>query len=225
MTIKAKIQTASRRMVVSCLAGAAVFGFAQMAQGYMTSNNSSVGEETCTFTQQLQSSSLARQQYLAKVIEVIRDTPNEEPTGLEDMYASAQQTSFWADDVTFDLPYKAPATKRQTSILGIDSFSAECINCHDGVSASSVKVQLRNSPLSRGSHIDSFNTDHPMGMDYNMYVSASRGYKSITTGSNKMLFVDGRVGCLTCHDPLNPEKGHLVMSDRQSALCLTCHNM
>jgi len=43
-------------------------------------------------------------------------------------------------------------------------------------------------------------------------------------GNTKMIFVNGKIGCLTCHNPLNAEKGHLVMSDRNSALCTTCHN-
>jgi predicted CXXCH cytochrome family protein len=60
-------------------------------------------------------------------------------------------------------------------------------------------------------------------MSYNNYVAADRGFKPV--GMNgAMIFADGKVGCLTCHNPLNPEKGHLVMSDRNSALCLTCHN-
>jgi predicted CXXCH cytochrome family protein len=57
-----------------------------------------------------------------------------------------------------------------------------------------------------------------------MYAAASKDYKSQLGANNKMVFVNGKVGCLTCHNPLNPEKGHLVMSDQKSALCLTCHN-
>jgi predicted CXXCH cytochrome family protein len=62
-------------------------------------------------------------------------------------------------------------------------------------------------------------------MDYQSYVAFGRGkFKHISTFNSKMKFVNGKVGCLTCHDPLNPERGHLVMSDVRSALCLTCHN-
>ncbi|WP_243688226.1 cytochrome c3 family protein [Geotalea toluenoxydans] len=38
-----------------------------------------------------------------------------------------------------------------------------------------------------------------------------------------MVLVDGRVGCLTCHDPLNRKAPHLVASNDRSNLCLTCH--
>jgi hypothetical protein len=61
-------------------------------------------------------------------------------------------------------------------------------------------------------------------MNYASYVAADpTSYKPITAFDSKMIFVNGKVGCLTSHYPLNPKKGHLVMSDFQSALCLTCH--
>jgi predicted CXXCH cytochrome family protein len=61
-------------------------------------------------------------------------------------------------------------------------------------------------------------------MNYAAYSAMdSHNYKSGASFNSKMIFVNGRVGCLTCHNPLNPEKSHLVMSDYRSALCLTCH--
>jgi predicted CXXCH cytochrome family protein len=66
---------------------------------------------------------------------------------------------------------------------------------------------------------------HPIGMDYAAYSSRdNKNYKPAAAFNSKMTFVNGRVGCTTCHDPLNLDKGHLVMSDTRSALCLTCHN-
>ncbi|HYS43305.1 MAG TPA: cytochrome c3 family protein, partial [Geobacteraceae bacterium] len=61
-------------------------------------------------------------------------------------------------------------------------------------------------------------------MDYASYASFGRGYKQASMLNPKMLLVNGKVGCLTCHNPLNPDKSHLVMSDYRSALCLTCHD-
>jgi predicted CXXCH cytochrome family protein len=106
----------------------------------------------------------------------------------------------------------------------IDSFSKDCVSCHDGLQASDVTVTYRNNPGSSrtGGHFNG--SDHPIGMDYASYASLGRRYKPVTMLNPKMLLVNGKVGCLTCHNPLNPEKSHLVMSDRRSALCLTCHD-
>jgi len=106
----------------------------------------------------------------------------------------------------------------------IDPLSRECIACHDGTEAPEVQVTLRNAPTDRGSHVDSFTRDHPIGMIYQNYVALNHGYKPILPQDGNMLFVNGAVGCLSCHDPLNPEPGHLVKSDRKSELCTTCHN-
>ncbi|QXE93145.1 cytochrome c3 family protein [Geomonas subterranea] len=104
-----------------------------------------------------------------------------------------------------------------------DDLSVGCLSCHDGVGASQINVDFRDRPSDRRSMVNSFSSDHPLGMTYDAYVAANRGYKPV--GSNtKMIFVNGKVGCLTCHDPLNTEKGHLVMSDYGSALCKTCHD-
>jgi len=117
---------------------------------------------------------------------------------------------------------------RRANKTGIDTFSADCLSCHDGVKAQSITTNIKNNPNKmsslRGGNYQMVSMDHPIGMDYNLYAAASRDYKPISAINNKMVFVNGKVGCLTCHDPLNPEKSHLVMSDRNSALCLTCHN-
>ncbi|QWV93600.1 cytochrome c3 family protein [Geomonas oryzisoli] len=106
----------------------------------------------------------------------------------------------------------------------IDPLSKECIGCHDGVAGPNVSVNLRNNPSDRSSHVHSFEGEHPIGMIYQNYVDMKPGYKPITAQERNMIMVNGAVGCLTCHDPLNPAKGHLIKSDKNSALCLTCHD-
>jgi predicted CXXCH cytochrome family protein len=106
----------------------------------------------------------------------------------------------------------------------VDPLSKECIGCHDGASGPNVEVNLRNNPAGRGSHVHSFDGEHPIGMIYQSYVDMKPGYKPISGQERNMVMVNGAVGCLTCHDPLNPAKGHLVKSDKNSALCLTCHD-
>ncbi|QWV95740.1 cytochrome c3 family protein [Geomonas oryzisoli] len=141
------------------------------------------------------------------------------------MYGNVVPAAYSDDEsTTGGLSITFGSTAKQTANSGgiLDSFSVGCLSCHDGVGASQVNVDFRDRPFDRTSMVNSFNSDHPLGMTYDSYVAANRGYKPI--GNNKMIFVNGKVGCLSCHDPLNTEKGHLVMSDYGSALCKTCHD-
>lgn len=156
----------------------------------------------CVFAEQLRDSAAIRTQYTNKLIAALNGTLPEVNT-------------------------KGGGSKQSNRTQGIDALSADCLGCHDGVATLQITVVLRNDPFRTHSRSDFTMTgmDHPIGMDYNRYVSASRAYKPLSSIGNKMILVGGKVGCITCHDPLNPGKGHLVMSDVHSALCLTCHNL
>ena len=209
---------------ISWLVSASCAGIAVLASG------GGVGAATfmqatrpCTFSEQLQTSVPVRQRYLVKLSSVVRGTV---PSvgAIEEMYSNIKSAS-----------YNAAAAEEDVDLLGfrksvkleeaeLDSFSMDCLNCHDGAGAVSVAVDWRNNPARLRTLKKPQGTDHPIGMDYESYVSNGRDYRSVSGLGTKMIFVNGRVGCLTCHDPMNPEKGHLVMSDQKSALCLTCHS-
>lgn len=217
--------TASHRIVVSLVSAAVVMGLAQMAVAFAPASGiSSSGKESCAFSLQLQKSVQVRMKYLVKLDQALGGTALA-GNAVEDMYGNIVPAAVSTDDDENPnsplalLFGKQPA--KNTPLL--DSFSADCVSCHDGVGASSIGVDLRDRPFGRKPQVNSFVSDHPIGMTYSNYAAAGRGYKFIKPGT-KMLFVEGKVGCLTCHDPLNPEKGHLAMSDRNSALCLTCHD-
>jgi predicted CXXCH cytochrome family protein len=196
-----------------------VSAFATVDSSSRTQNN-----ETCLYSLQLQKSVDLRRQYLVKLEEALGETTVGD-NSIEEMYGNIKKASYSDSEAPgWVRSGSAGSQGGKGNLDGIDSFSVDCISCHDGVAASSVGFDIRNRPLDRRSFVASFTSDHPIGMDYNRYVEANRGYKPVLPGSNKMLFVKGKVGCLTCHDPLNAEKGHLVMSDRNSALCLTCHS-
>jgi predicted CXXCH cytochrome family protein len=219
--------TALHRAATSCLVGAVIMSLAQPAVAFAPAEPSvNAGKESCAFSLELQRSVSSRRQYLVKVDQALAGGALA-GNAVEDMYGNIRPAAYSPED---DAPvvgkqsigamfFGRPASKK---VVSIDDFSTDCVSCHDGASASSIGVNLRNTPFGRKSQVTSFTSDHPIGMNYDSYVAAKRGFKPI--GMNKMLFVDGKVGCLTCHDPLNPEKGHLVMSDRNSALCTTCHD-
>lgn len=105
----------------------------------------------------------------------------------------------------------------------IDMLSIGCLSCHDGVTAPDFKVRIKNNPAGRVMSLVDIVGGHPIGMEYEKYVTAKgKEYRGSSTG--EMVFADGKIGCLTCHNPLNSTKGHLVMNNDQSALCFSCHN-
>jgi predicted CXXCH cytochrome family protein len=174
-------------------------------------------DEMCLFSKQLQSSPM-RERYIANIA-TEGSTLLAYNTNTDDQVQSDAPDDLSSPGFFFG---KKNSSYNQGDTL--DSFSRNCLSCHDGLVAHDVKVDYRNAP---GTKIKSFDgtKEHPIGMNYAAYSAMdSHSYKPAAAYNSKMIFVNGRVGCLTCHNPLNPEKSHLVMSDFRSALCLTCHN-
>lgn len=219
----------TKKIAIAWLVGTVLSGFGQTAGGVeFAAPIRMQATGPCAFSEQLQGSSLVRTQYANRLAKVLGTTATA-MNSVEEMYSNIQPASYTEESATeattdiwgFSLNDSTGTTT--TTVAGVDPLSADCLGCHDGVGATAVSAVLRNDPFTTV-HRPLSASDHPIGMDYNRYASAkSTDYKSVFGANSKMIFVDGKVGCLTCHDPLNPEKGHLVMSDARSALCLTCH--
>ena len=121
---------------------------------------------------------------------------------------------------------------RSYEALGIDLDSASllCLSCHDGVLARDVFTtahatafvrQLGASRLGVGGL-----TGHPIGVRYPVTTPTYRA-PQIVTADGRVKLPDGRVQCISCHDPHNTERHEsmLVRSNRGSRLCLTCHRI
>lgn len=200
------------KLIICCtmmLAAGAIL-WANAAYGATTSWSSS----QCEYSLQLQKSPY-REEYIANLA-----------TEVGNYWASNEHSTVASDaDDGFSFFSTGSTSSGANQETVIDSFSRNCLTCHDGTRASDVSVNYRNATGGFKKNSHSGGKDHPIGMDYASYASSGDGgYKSIATLDSKMIFIDGKVGCLTCHNPLNPEKKHLVMSDQRSALCLTCHN-
>ncbi|HEY6871928.1 MAG TPA: cytochrome c3 family protein [Geobacteraceae bacterium] len=169
----------------------------------------------CDFSLQLQKSPY-RENFIARIATIVTTywASNDDPTIASDA----------SDASDFSLSRFGTNNTAEHRETDIDSFSKECLNCHDGLRATDVTVDYRNEPgiSGRGRHVSG--KDHPIGMYYASYAALGRGYKPAAMLNRKMVLVNGKVGCLTCHNPLNPERSHLVMSDYRSALCLSCHD-
>ncbi len=121
----------------------------------------------------------------------------------------------------------------QRRVFAVDRYtpgptSLVCLGCHDGTVATStlgsghaMLVGVRD-----GFSVpdDFYWRDHPIGVPY---PSDRREYRaeSMVTAAGQICLPEGRVECISCHDPHNRSgvDKMLVMSNRRSALCLSCH--
>jgi predicted CXXCH cytochrome family protein len=107
----------------------------------------------------------------------------------------------------------------------LDAESRRCMECHDGVTAG----EFNNStPWNRGgSYTGDRRRNHPVGVPYPRGLRRGRDPQFRMTGllPKQVRLPNGRVGCISCHDLYATEPAHLTVPIRDSALCLTCHNM
>lgn len=115
-----------------------------------------------------------------------------------------------------------------SSSVILDPESAQCMGCHDAAIATDVTLQICSE----------LDCDHPIGMDYAMLASYNNGLTSPFSLPPSIKLIGNSIGCGTCHIPY--DKNHavssslrrlypqiadpmLVMDNRQSELCFSCH--
>ena len=219
------IKAAAKPVAVTLLIGASLVCPAQATRAaFMGMPSAMQSTATCTYSLRLQNSAQAKQLYIAQLSAALgggTQVASNDPTS---MYGSIQKASYTTqdNDSGSDVNVWGFDSKQAVAPAGLDSFSTECLGCHDGVEAQEVTADIRDNPFDKNNmHMPK--NDHPIGMDYTRYVASGQHFKPVW-GNSKMVFIGGKVGCLTCHDPLNPERGHLVASNQRSSLCLTCHD-
>jgi len=99
----------------------------------------------------------------------------------------------------------------------LDSFSIECLSCHDGVIASMGETTVRAGSFTHG-----IGLSHPIGNEYPRF-NGKNDFVNVEFLPRSIKLVDGKVGCLSCHNPYGSEDKYLVVQNKRSALCLTCH--
>jgi predicted CXXCH cytochrome family protein len=103
-----------------------------------------------------------------------------------------------------------------------------CLGCHDGTVASSTigSAHAMLAGVREGFSVPEGYAwrDHPIGVPYPRNDRAYRP-ESFVTAEGKVRLPEGRMECISCHDPHNSAgvDKMLVKSNRKSALCLTCH--
>lgn len=100
----------------------------------------------------------------------------------------------------------------------IDDITSYCLGCHDGKVGPARQVQVVTNSESAGG-CEGVPQYHPIGATY---PDGSAEFASANMLASGMHIVDGRVTCVTCHD-CEAYDHELVVNNRYSALCLTCH--
>ncbi len=99
----------------------------------------------------------------------------------------------------------------------LDNESMTCMECHDGTLGDDA-----------GAHLAGFNSsdksEHPIGVAMR-FGQPTRGsdFKLARRVDQRVRLFEGMVGCGSCHSPYSPERGQLVINNRGSALCMSCH--
>lgn len=114
------------------------------------------------------------------------------------------------------IPYAHPYGKLIETAGGslLDEFSAECLSCHDGTISKEPQVQVKGGLWQHG-----IGMSHPIGVDY----PRSEDFAYPESLPKDVRLFNGKIGCLSCHEIYTKEKNMLVMDNRGSRLCLTCH--
>ncbi len=106
---------------------------------------------------------------------------------------------------------------RHSTALGVES---QCLVCHDGT----VGEDVHGGVTAPG--VGSAGSSHPVGVPY---LSRPRGFSDnsllpVASLDERLVLPEGRVECVTCHDPFSTAEDLLVMSNHGSSLCLSCHS-
>lgn len=105
----------------------------------------------------------------------------------------------------------------------LDPISRECISCHGGIVGRAVTFGLGSGVWTH----EEPTLSHPVGVDYekSRLQRIESMLKPISLIDKKIKFFDGKVGCGSCHDVYSKEQKSLVMSNRGSKLCTSCHEL
>jgi predicted CXXCH cytochrome family protein len=82
---------------------------------------------------------------------------------------------------------------------------SDCEACHDGTVGPLIVTKVMGA--------------HPVGVIYGRQKSLRNNPRDA-----RIVLVNGKVTCVSCHDPYSRKDKKLVMGNENSKLCLSCHN-
>lgn len=124
----------------------------------------------------------------------------------------------WSEDIYRQQPKEDDTWQPRSSPEGIDTISLECLSCHDGTYTKGGNVR---TSYHGGNTIGQ---SHPLGADYTLASLQRASLVKRHILDKRIILVDGRLSCISCHNMLNPAPLHLAVDNSGSQLCMTCHN-
>jgi len=108
----------------------------------------------------------------------------------------------------------------------IDPGSRNCLSCHDGSMARS--FPHRGEQKHPQVNLTAPEVQAPANYNMHLFNFPVSGKEISRPGEDSELLLNSQnqVGCITCHDPHNNEKGHFLrVSNKGSEICMECHHM
>jgi len=108
----------------------------------------------------------------------------------------------------------------------LDPGSRNCLFCHDGSMARS--FPHRGEQKHPQVNLTAPEVQAPANYNMHLFNFPSSGKEIRRPDENSALRMTNQdqVGCITCHDPHNNEKGHFLrVTNEGSAICMECHSM
>ena len=161
-------------------------------------------------------SAAAENQVICNQVELLQDPTAREFYKSQIVKIKAAAASQFGELETKTMAFVTKSGER----VEVDQVTFECISCHDGINASyhGFRFKSDNQTVSSAATISG---GHPIGSHYGAAAYSRPGLKAFDQLHEDIVLVDGRVGCLSCHNPLNPEGKHLVQAED---ICFACHS-
>lgn len=99
--------------------------------------------------------------------------------------------------------------------LMVDFHAADvCITCHDG---------MGSAPRNAGNASCGTAQSHPQSVEYPPKHKEKAFHSRSYVLSHGIKLKNNKIVCISCHNLENPQPKHLIVEDKNSRLCLTCH--
>ena len=105
-----------------------------------------------------------------------------------------------------------------TQFAGIDTYSIQCIECHEEESAAPNVLIDKSGVIRHGSG----SSNHPIGVSYQKAYSYG-GYRPRTSLPAEVITPNGNLSCVSCHLGYSQEHGKLIRP--YPGMCSMCHDL
>lgn len=106
----------------------------------------------------------------------------------------------------------------------VDTISAMCLGCHDGTIGKDTPVRVGSFRHGVRPEESAQELSHPIGVNYRRAMTRRGGLHPPEGIDERIRLVNGKVGCVSCHDMYSRERKLLTVSNDRAGLCLACHD-